>query len=273
MSPSISSTRKIKAIHHSLPPWTPTLILAHLFFTALLTAAVLAACGFSDGENGVVETFAFYGVYHSDPVNQLIHFVFVPCILCSMMVIMAHAPLLPLSVSFMPVIPKHVFSWATMALAFYVVFYLIIDMVGAIFYIPVLYAMYGAAVVWHQMDQKQAAAANTKSLSSWTGTGRLLQRAWLWHLLGWYMQIHPGHRVFEGSQPAVMQSFGGAITSAPFFAFYEGLWALGMRQDLQQTVLHRVDELRRDLCAQGVQMRKCPATLTESDVTSANVEL
>ena len=79
--------------------------------------------------------------------------------------------------------------------------------------------------------------------------------------------------MLEGSQPALVQSLGGALTSAPLFAFYEGVWALGVRRDMQQDVLTRVHDMRRDLCAQGVQMRKCPTMLVDTDVISAKVEL
>ena len=251
----------------SFPPLTLGLIGAHMFFAAIVLLSGAAAYGFCQGENGYLETMAFYGVYHSDPMNQLIHFFFVPCILWSMIIMMAHAPLLPVSISLLPGIPTHLFSWASVALCLYVVFYLTIDILGAMIYFPVLYAMYWTSVSMYQADQKQS------SSTSWTGTGRLVKRALLLHLAGWYFQIHPGHKVFEGSQPAIMQSLGGALTSAPLFAFYEGVWALGIRRDLQQTVLVRVDELRHDLCAQGVQMRKCPAPSIDADIKTAKVEL
>lgn len=38
-----------------------------------------------------------------------------------------------------------------------------------------------------------------------------VSRAWAWalaaHVLGWYMQIHPGHVVLEKRKPALMDSF------------------------------------------------------------------
>jgi 2-hydroxy fatty acid dioxygenase len=59
------------------------------------------------------------------------------------------------------------------------------------------------------------------------------------HLLSWYFQIHWGHYLIEGAAPAVWQSVGGALTTAPLFAFYEGLWYVGLQSDLQ----HRVTRL------------------------------
>ncbi|CAE8645599.1 unnamed protein product, partial [Polarella glacialis] len=40
------------------------------------------------------EALGFYGAYHQDPVNQAIHFVFVPALLWSFLVGFAHFPLL-----------------------------------------------------------------------------------------------------------------------------------------------------------------------------------
>ena len=42
----------------------------------------------------LTEHLAFYGVYHQDPVNQAIHFIFVPTLLWSFMLLFAHIPLL-----------------------------------------------------------------------------------------------------------------------------------------------------------------------------------
>ena len=88
------------------------------------------------------------------------------------------------------------------------------------------------------------------------------------------MQIHPGHKIFEGAQPAVLQSLGGALTSAPLFAYYEAVWAMGLRREMQQEVLIRVDKLRRELCLDGAQMRLCPTAFENSiHMVSSQIEL
>lgn len=51
---------------------------------------------------------------------------------------------------------------------------------------------------------------------------------------------------------------GGALTSAPLFAFYEGLWLLGINGELQVKILELVDVYTRELCESGeVVMRAC----------------
>lgn len=75
--------------------------------------------------------------------------------------------------------------------------------------------------------------------------------------LAWYVQIHPGHVVIEGAKPAVLDSFGGALTSAPLFAFYEGVWLLGINKELQERTNTLVAEYTAELCAAGASMRVC----------------
>jgi 2-hydroxy fatty acid dioxygenase len=41
------------------------------------------------------------------------------------------------------------------------------------------------------------------------------------------MQIHPGHAVFEGRKPALLDSFVQSLVVAPLFVFLELLFALG----------------------------------------------
>lgn len=66
------------------------------------------------------------------------------------------------------------------------------------------------------------------------------------------MQIHPGHGIFEGAKPAAMASLGGALTSAPLFAYYEGLWFIGVNKELQDRTKVLVDQYSIDLCKSGL---------------------
>lgn len=75
--------------------------------------------------------------------------------------------------------------------------------------------------------------------------------------VGWYVQIHPGHGIFEGAKPAVLQSIGGALTSAPLFAYYEGLWFIGLNKGLQEETKLLVDQYTVELCKKGINMRAC----------------
>jgi uncharacterized membrane protein YGL010W len=241
-----------------LPPLTLGLVAAHLFCFIILAVDILAAVKFENSEAAL----AFYGVYHRNPWNQLIHFVGVPLILGSAFVFSAHSKL-PILLPTLPFIAGgHYLNWATLLFVFYNVFYLSIDVFGAVLYAPILYAFYVLAVRLTDCDQKVAKQEN--KLVPWTGTGRVLRYAFWVQMLGWYVQIHPGHKILEGASPAVFQSLGGALTTAPFFAFYEGVWWLGLRQDYQQTILELVNEYTAELCAQGATMRACSEALLSS---------
>merc|ERR1740130_1092607 len=103
----------------------------------------------------------------------------------------------------------------------------------------------------------QAAAVKKSDRSTWTGTGFPLKMAGLVQVLGWYMQLHPGHGIFEGSKPALLDSFGQAFSVAPLFAFYEGLWAFGIHAELQARTLAVVAANAKALCAAGATLRAC----------------
>jgi uncharacterized membrane protein YGL010W len=232
---------------------TPGLMLAHAFAIIVIATIVRAALEFENAE----EALAFYGVYHREPWNQFIHFFGVPGILWSILVFLVH-----LKVPFvgeLPMVQKlllgYGLTYGLLLSLFYAVFYLQIDSIGGILYAPFLYIMFASSVYWMQQDQKKAAAVGNKS---WNGTGRLLWIAFVVHIFSWYIQIHPGHRIIEGAQPASLQSLGGALTVAPLFAFYEGLWLLGINKELQTITLQLVDQYTRELCSSGtVAMRVC----------------
>ena len=83
--------------------------------------------------------------------------------------------------------------------------------------------------------------------------------AFILHALGWYMQIHPGHAIYEGVKPALLDSIGQAFGVAPMFAFLEGVWFVGMLPDLKSNVLKLVTENREAMCAAGQVMPWCSA--------------
>lgn len=57
----------------------------------------------------LVDQLTFYGSYHTNKWNQLIHFIFVPAILWSLMVWLAYAgPVLPLSPDHLTFLPPEI---------------------------------------------------------------------------------------------------------------------------------------------------------------------
>jgi len=193
-------------------------------------------------------------------------------------------------------------NYASFLAICYNLFYLSIDPLGAVVYAPFLYGMYVSAARMMQRDQKEAAAAaaaesaatnaakgtakddndnndanttttattntntnttNTTIHHHWYGTGKLLKFAAIVHVLCWYVQIHLGHKIIEGAQPAVLQSLGGALSVAPLFAFYEGLWLFGINAELQQSTKLLVEEYTKEICSSGAEsaMKACQSLL------------
>ena len=141
---------------------------------------------------------------------------------------------------------------------FYMTYYLVIDPIGGTMFAPVLAGMYGCGVKWVLEDQKLASKKTDGANVSWTGTGAVLKWALWVQLFSWYAQIHPGHAVLEGAKPALLDSLGGSFSSAPLFAFYEGIWFLGFRTALQDQVQALVREHTMELCSgAGAAMRVC----------------
>ncbi|KAL7576104.1 hypothetical protein ACA910_000883 [Epithemia clementina (nom. ined.)] len=239
-------------------PEKPTLgFLAAHFVSFLLLAICVKSC-FGFGAN--VETaLAFYGTYHRDPFNQLIHFVGVPVILWTLLVATASLVLPGSLILKIPGIAPHYFSMATLWALLYATFYPCVDLVGAILFSPLLYMFYATAVQWTASDQAIAAAARESKdkAPSWMGTGKLLRLSCLFHFLSWYVQIHPGHRILEGASPAALANLGGALVAAPLFAFYEGVWFVGLRQGLHARIQELIAEYTANLCSQGAAMRVC----------------
>jgi len=213
--------------------------------------------------NEFSDDMAFYGTFHRNPVNQLIHFIFIPLILWSGILFFAHIPL-PLSyfikdykIAIGGFIPPHRITYATLIVLTYTIFYFAVDPFGAAFYTPLLALMYTTAVKMVAGDQTAARKKSDDAVVSWVGTTKCLKIAAAVQLVSWYMQIHPGHYVYEGAQPAILTSLSQSLSIAPLFGFYEGLWYLGIRRVLKDEVLTLVMDKTRSFCVEGVVMRAC----------------
>lgn len=243
-----------------LPAAPPATTTAYGFVAAHAVHAIVFCCcvkSVATDFDTAEKALAFYGVYHREPWNQAIHFFGVPLIIWTMLIFAAHLPFsneLPLLGS-MPGVRPHRLSWATVWIGMYLSFYLSIDVPGACMFGPLLYFMYATAVRWTENDQLQYWQSNKRA--SWLGTGRLLQVALALHVAGWYVQVHPGHMIIEGAYPASLVNLGAALTSAPLFAFYEGVWFLGVRKEFQTRVLAQVAVYTQEVCAHGGNLRAC----------------
>jgi len=211
-------------------------------------------------ETELSSALAFYASYHQDPINQVIHFMFVPTLLFSFILYFAHFPMLGLSIA----LPggtagePHLLTYATLIPCVYAAYYCYLDPFSgwAQLYGIICFMMY-ASVVHLILADRRAASKKSDGSVNWAGTGWPLKLAAALQVLGWYMQLHPGHKVFEGVKPALLDSLGQSLSVAPLFAFYEGLWALGLQADLHNATAVLVAERRAAMCADGGAFRFC----------------
>ena len=64
--------------------------------------------------------------------------------------------------------------------------------------------------------------------------GNAARYAGVIHIFCWYMQLHPGHGVFEGRKPALLDSVLQAFLDAPLFVWYEVAFACGYDPSLKE---------------------------------------
>lgn len=156
--------------------------------------------------------FAFYGAYHSNPINIMIHMIFVWPIFFTVLLFLAFtSPLcpFPLPSGLLPFQQYMVMNWS---------------FVGAS-----LYALFYAA-----LDRKAGSLAAFLCLACWVGSNALAQS--LGFSLGWKVVLISqlvcwtsqfiGHGVFEGRSPALLDNLSQAFLMAPFFVLLEVLQAL-----------------------------------------------
>ena len=203
------------------------------------------------------DELAFYELYHSNPWNQAIHFIFVPTIVWTLSIWFVHAELLPISIS-LPFTPRHRINHGTIWLFLAAYFYLSIDPLAGTLYLPCMYFFFYGSAVW--LRKKDQHLCKSKS---WSGTGNLLKWSAFLHVASWALQIF-GHVYFESGRPALLDSLGQALTIAPLFAFYEGLWALGINKELQQLTLTNVANLTKSFCQPGSPMYVCQNIVSET---------
>ncbi|KAF5393560.1 hypothetical protein D9757_000254 [Collybiopsis confluens] len=165
----------------------------------------------------------FYGAYHSNKYNILIHVICVPLIMWSAQVFLASVP----RPSFLPEY-HHEFNkylvfdvnYATVLVALYEAYYLILEPAAALLYAPQFALSLLTAIAFSQNQDH-------------------LTIPIAMHTLGWIAQFI-GHGVAEKRAPALLDNLIGAIVLAPFFVHLETLFALGYRPEMHKRLVNDV---------------------------------
>ncbi len=187
------------------------------------------------------EQLAFYGAYHSNGWNQLIHVVFVPLIWATAILWVAYTPPLFRSAPYWA-------NWSLVVFLAYAIYYAVLDWQVAVlvdsFYLAVFLIVNRVVHVEKEAGRLRGAKQGPqgKAVSGSSGPSfRAAKWALALHVLGWYMQIHPGHALLEGRKPALLDSFVQSLTLAPLFVWYEAIWFVHPQFKAEMRVA--VDEL------------------------------
>ena len=159
----------------------------------------------------------FYGSYHNNKINQLIHVIFVPCIVWSFMVVINYLSLDQL-------MGHHVYAFGAKASVTYPWLAPVNDNlvlgVGLIFLIAI-------STYYLTLTFFPALTYDCVLVAMFLHSGYFYQtvpHAWSYalalHVLAWYMQIHPGHGIFEKRSAALTDNFFGGLALGPLFAWY-----------------------------------------------------
>lgn len=183
----------------------------------------------------LLDQLAFYGAYHTHPINKVIHFFFVPSIVWATLVWLAAAgPLMPLPHSGgLAAVTAHLPQWLSSGVsinlplvfvAAYSLFYTALDAFAGLSWTALLGVplMLTATAFQHSVPN-----------AGWWALGV--------QVVSWYMQIHPGHAIFEGRKPALLDSLVQAFALAPLFVWFELLFPLGYRPKLRADLDKRVE--------------------------------
>jgi uncharacterized membrane protein YGL010W len=206
--------------------------------------------GFFDLEGAL----GFYGSYHNNRINQLIHVIFVPCIVWSFMVVLNYF-------SLDMILGHHVYLFGAKASTTYPLLAPINDNLvlglNCLFYLAI-------SAYYIKLAPFPGFTYDCIMFGMLVSSGWFFQHvtnAWTYalalHVLSWYMQIHPGHGIFEKRAAALTDNFFGGLSLGPLFAWYEVLFTLGWNPTLRVKLQATIDKNIADWKAsQGSQAKK-----------------
>ena len=161
-----------------------------------------------------VDELTFYASYHSHSMNQLVHIICVPLLLFTVFIFAAYVPP-PIKV-----VPQ--LTWPLLGAGAWSLHHVrTAPLVGSLVSC-LTFAMALAATAIVKRETRASKHA-----------GRAARCAGLVHVVCWYAQLHPGHGVYEGRKPALLDSVLQAFLDAPLFVWYEVAFACGYDPSLK----------------------------------------
>ncbi|KAM3504800.1 hypothetical protein MY11210_008217 [Beauveria gryllotalpidicola] len=159
----------------------------------------------------------FYATYHHNPVNKAIHMICVPLILTSAFAVATYTGTL---IDLPPwlTVPNLDLNLGTIIALIYTVLYLLLEPVAG--FILAAFCIGSTAFARHLSLQNPE-----QTLHVAVGV----------HVLAWIAQFI-GHVAFEGRAPALLDRLVQALFLAPMFVWFEILFVMGYRPELQARV-------------------------------------
>ncbi|KAF8738138.1 hypothetical protein AX14_011726 [Amanita brunnescens Koide BX004] len=171
----------------------------------------------------VDKQLTFYGAYHSNRINVLIHIVCVPILLWTFQVLATEIPV----PSFVPRIHYGINDYFVFDLnipaihaAIYILYYFTLEPIAALLYLPQLVLLLLTATAFSKYP------------------GHITQAAIL-HGISWIAQFL-GHGLAEKRAPALLDNVLGAVVLAPFFVHLELLFGLGYRPEMHKRINNEI---------------------------------
>ncbi|ERT03049.1 uncharacterized protein SPSK_09755 [Sporothrix schenckii 1099-18] len=166
----------------------------------------------------------FYGAYHHNKINVVVHMICVPLILFTGFWMASNSPtLIPLP-SWLTV-PNLPLNLGTLAAITWGALYVLLEPVAGT--ALALLCLGGAAAGNYALSHFDAHIITTYAAAT--------------HIASWILQF-VGHAKFERQAPALLDNLFQAIFLAPLFVWLELLFAFGYRQELQGRVEREVQK-------------------------------
>lgn len=171
-------------------------------------------------------SYVFYGSYHHERRNKIVHILFVPVIFTS-------------SLAFLSLIPiTESINAAHAVVAAYATSFIAMEPIAGALYVPLMGAM--LYIAQHICTQNLVLTA-------------------IVNVVSWAAQVL-SHRFFEERSPAFTEDPLQAIHAAVFFVWLEVLYSVGYRQkthrDLEARVRERISEMDCDERATSLKAKK-----------------
>jgi uncharacterized membrane protein YGL010W len=165
------------------------------------------------GYDFLLQRLVFYQSYHSNFWNKVIHVICIPAIVWAVLVWLCAIQVT------LPVVDVKC-DVALLVTIMYSTLYVWADVTSGITWTLFVGApLYTLATI---LDEHHSETSYRWALFAF--------------VMGFYIQVHAGHYVFEKRKPALVDSFLEAMLAAPLFVWLEVIFALGFKQDMRTHV-------------------------------------